>query len=90
MADYLKHHGFTKGPPDLERGRTGPPCEVCGGPMQVGQRRRHYACSPRLECCGAFSDLVPDIAQHRADHAEADADPHRMRQRPDWDPGPRS
>lgn len=71
MPDYLSHHGFTKGPPDLTRGRTGPPREVCGRPMALGQRRRHYVCSPRLECCDTHEDLVPDLMQHRRDHAEA-------------------
>jgi len=48
-------------------------CEVCGGPMLGGQRRRHGVCSPRLECCGAFVDLVPDLDKHAKAHAEVAA-----------------
>lgn len=61
-------------------------CEVCGFPMLVGQKRRHVVCSPQLPCCGAFEDAVPDVAKHRRDHAdvEAEAD-RRMLVDPDWD-----
>lgn len=47
-------------------------CEVCGRPMLGGQRKRHGVCSSRLECCGAYTDLVRDIDKHAADHAEMD------------------
>lgn len=69
MPDYLSHHGFRRGAPEPSR-TSGPPCEVCGRPMLGGQRRRHGICSPKLSCCGAFEDLVPDIVEHRRQHAE--------------------
>lgn len=49
---------------------TAPSCEVCGGPMLGGQRRRHGVCSPRLDCCGAYTDLVGDMAKHVKAHQE--------------------
>lgn len=53
----------------------GPPCEVCRGPMLGGQRRRHGVCSPRLDCCGAYEDLLGStIAKHQAAHREVDAE----------------
>lgn len=48
----------------------GPACEACGKPMLGGQRKRHGVCSPQLECCGAYADLVPDHAKHAKDHAD--------------------
>lgn len=61
-------------------------CEVCGFPMLVGQKRRHVVCSPQLACCGAFEDAVPDLAKHRRDHAEVDAETdRRMMADPNWD-----
>lgn len=50
---------------------TGPACEVCREPMLGGQRRRHAVCSPRLECCGAFEDLLgTTVAAHGKAHRE--------------------
>lgn len=48
----------------------GPPCNVCGRPMIVGQKLRHGVCSPPLACCGWPEDLVGDRAKHAAQHAE--------------------
>lgn len=76
MPDYLSHHGFRKGPPEGPR-TSGPPCEVCHRPMLAGQTRRHAVCSPVLECCDTHEDLVPDLAAHRRDHAEAGPPPAR-------------
>jgi hypothetical protein len=45
--------------------------------MLAGQTRRHGVCSPVLDCCGAHEDLIPDLAQHRRDHAEAGPPPER-------------
>ena len=49
------------------------PCGECGRPMLGGQRHGHGVCSPRLPCCGAYTDLVPDLDKHAAAHAEMDA-----------------
>lgn len=76
MPDYLSHHGYRRGAPEDDR-TSGPPCEVCGGPMLAGQRRRHAVCSPRLECCDTHEDLVPDLVEHRLDHVEAGPPPTR-------------
>lgn len=51
-------------------GATGPPCEVCGRPMVARQKHRHGVCSPLMECCGAYSDLVADKAAHAKAHRE--------------------
>lgn len=48
-------------------------CEACGRPMLGGQLKRHGVCSPRLGCCGAYTDLVRDLDKHAADHVEMDA-----------------
>lgn len=61
-----------------------PRCEVCREPMVAGQRRRHGVCSPRLECCGAYEDLLgPDVtvAKHLADHRTVEADARTPRGR---------
>jgi hypothetical protein len=50
---------------------TGRPCDVCSQPMVVGQRSRHFMCSPPAPCCGHPIDLIPDMAKHRADHSSA-------------------
>ena len=47
-----------------------PRCAVCGLPMICGQKDRHGVCSPKLTCCGAYSDLVPDLVKHAKQHAE--------------------
>lgn len=52
------------------QGATGPACSVCGRPMVVWQKGRHGVCSPRLECCGAYTDLVADLAAHAKAHQE--------------------
>jgi hypothetical protein len=70
VSGYLEHHGFRKGAPEPSRVQ-GPPCAECGRPMLGGQRKRHGVCSPRLRCCGAHEDLVPDLMKHAADHADA-------------------
>lgn len=52
-----------------------PRCEECGEPMVGGQKRRHGVCSPRLECCGAYEDLLGPgvtVEKHRADHREVE------------------
>lgn len=49
---------------------TSPRCEVCGDPMVAGQKRRHGVCSPRLECCGAYTDLVGPLDVHAKAHRE--------------------
>ena len=54
----------------------GRPCEVCGRPMLVGQKTRHYVCSPRLPCCGRPADLIGNdaaIARHIAAHRDMEA-----------------
>lgn len=56
--------------PVSERIARAPRCEVCGGPMMLGQRRYHFACSPPLSCCGVPVDLVPDPVKHKREHLE--------------------
>ena len=53
-----------------------PTCSVCGGQMRVGQKGRHFVCSPPLECCGYPVDLVVGqvgqagaLEKHRKAHA---------------------
>ena len=61
--------GWAENSAPADRGR---PCQVCGKPMLAGQRNRHGVCSPRLECCGAYTDLVPGLDKHAKAHAEMD------------------
>lgn len=50
-----------------------PRCSVCGLPMVAGQRERHGVCSPPMPCCGAYSDLVPDLKLHAKQHAQVNS-----------------
>lgn len=52
-----------------------PKCNVCDRPMILGQKDRHFVCSPPSECCDYPIDLIHDPIKHAQQHAEQLAPP---------------
>jgi len=53
-----------------ERLKPARACDVCGLPLAVGQKTRHFTCSPPAPCCGWPIDLIADMKTHLRDHQE--------------------
>lgn len=40
-------------------------CAVCGKPMTVAQRNRHFVCSPPCDACGFPVDLIHCVQREK-------------------------
>jgi hypothetical protein len=50
--------------------KNAPSCSVCGKPMILRQKGRHFVCSPLSTCCGYPTDLIQDLDRHARTHEE--------------------